>query len=71
MSKDIKKNKSGSLTISADTALRLADFIDYQLDCAWDHYTDRYICPNTTWEEGKRRMDPDAYELMEQLRNSL
>lgn len=42
-------------------------FIDRSLDSSWDRYTDTYICSDS-WEDGKRRMDPEMYDLAQAMR---
>lgn len=44
----------------------IREFIDRSLDRAWDDYTDRYIC-SEDWEVGKRRMDPEMYDLSQEM----
>lgn len=41
-------------------------FIDNSLDREWDRYTDTYICSDS-WEDGKRRMNPEMYAMAEQM----
>ena len=41
-------------------------FIDNSLDREWDRYTDTYICSDP-WEDGKRRMDPEMYDMAQQM----
>lgn len=41
-------------------------FIDNSLDREWDRYTDTYICSDP-WEAGKRRMNPEMYDMAEQM----
>ena len=52
--------------ITQEELWKIADFIDSSLDMEWDRYTDNYICSDTL-EDGKRRMNPDMYDLHEKL----
>ena len=44
----------------------IREFIDSSLDLEWDRYTDNFICTDT-WEDGKRRMDPEMYDMSQQM----
>lgn len=48
----------------------IIDFIDSSLNREWDRYTDQFICTDK-WEDGKRRMNPEMYALMETLQERL
>ena len=59
------------MNITEQEAQELILFIDNSLDAAWDRYTDHYIVSGVSWEEGKRRMNPDMYALMNKLEQQL
>lgn len=59
------------MNITREEARDLIEFIDDALYAAWDRYTDLYIVPGIDWEEGKRRMNPDMYALMNKLERQL
>ena len=42
-------------------------FIRSELDHSWDGYTSNYICPGVTNEEGMRRMDPEMYDMAQEM----
>ena len=42
-------------------------FIDNSLSREWDQYTNHFICGDSC-EDGKRRMNPQMYDLMWKLR---
>ncbi len=65
------KNEDGSLTISAETAETIMDFIERTLDRAWDHHTNHYYGYKETWDQGMRRMDPEMYDLRERMIETL
>ena len=66
----MEKLPNGNIVLTPEEAQDIVDFIDLELDTAWDRYTDTYIC-NDSWEDGKRRMDPKMYEFKEQLHTKL
>ena len=49
----------------------IASFIDRSLDNDWDRYTDIYIVTGTTWEDGKKRMNPEMYALMQKINDAI
>lgn len=59
------------MEITKEEARDIVEFIDNSLDSAWDRYTDLYIMSGVSWEEGKRRMNPDMYDLMNTLKERL
>lgn len=63
----MKRLEDGTISLTQDEIDNIRTFIDSALDRDWDHHTDHYICENTTWEQGKRRMDPEMYDMAEQL----
>lgn len=44
----------------------IRSFIDNSLDREWDRHTDIFICEDP-WEAGKRRMNPEMYDMAEQM----
>lgn len=41
-------------------------FIDQALDRDWDRHTDNFIC-SESWEDGKRRMNREMYDMAQQM----
>ena len=66
----MEKLPNGNIVLTPDEAQDIVDFIDQALDTDWDRYTDIYIC-NDSWEDGKRRMNPEMYKFKEQLQMEL
>lgn len=56
----------GRIVITDEEATRIAEYINSSLDREWDQYTNQYICTDK-WEDGKRRMNPEMYDLSQQL----
>ena len=44
----------------------IREFINSSLDREWDRYTDNFICTDK-WEDGKRRMNPEMYDMSQQM----
>ena len=42
-------------------------FIRSALAHDWDGYTANYICPGVTNEEGMRQMDPEMYDMAQEM----
>lgn len=59
------------MEITKEEARDIIDFIDNSLDSAWDRYTDLYVVTGVSREEGKQRMNPAMYELMQNLQQKL
>jgi hypothetical protein len=62
----MQRTGENTIELTNEEAQFLADFIWTRLDWQWDDYTNHYICKDT-WEEGMRRMSPEAYKMYEQL----
>lgn len=63
----MKIDEHGNITLTPEEAGNIADFIDNTLDRHWDHHTDHYICEGVSWEDGKRRMNPEMYDFREKM----
>lgn len=61
--KRISKNK---IEITQEELSSIQAFIELALDRDWDRHTNTYIC-TCSWEEGKRKMDPEMYDLAAQM----
>lgn len=53
--------------LSEQEAEDLAHFIEQTLEQEWDRYTDRFICPDVSLDEGMQRMNPAMYDFREEL----
>ena len=58
------------IQITREQAQSIHFFIRFSLECAWDRYTDRYICEMSE-EDGMRRMNPEMYDFAEELEKLL
>ena len=56
----------GRIVITEKEAADIAEFIRSSLDREWDQHTNTFIC-NDKWEDGMRRMNPEMYDLSQQL----
>lgn len=63
----MRKLETGEIAITEQEADAIYDFIRYQLDRAWDRYTDHVIVEKTSWDDGMRRMDPKMYDFANEL----
>jgi hypothetical protein len=45
----------------------IQSFIRSALRSDWDGYTSNYICPGVTDEAGMRRMDPEMYDMANEM----
>lgn len=66
----MRKLETGEIAFSEKEAEAIRWFIDNALDREWDRYTDHVIVEKTTWEEGKRRMNPEMYDLAEKIQQT-
>ena len=62
----MKRLDENTIALSQEELDSIREFIDRKLDRDWDHYTDHYICKDS-WEDGKRRMDPEMYDMAQQM----
>lgn len=62
----MKRLPNGNIEITDVEAANIFNFITNQLDSDWDRHTDKFICTES-WEEGRRRMDPDMYDFAKEL----
>jgi hypothetical protein len=62
----MKRLNDDEIILSQAEADMISEFIWNSLYSAWDRYTDHYICSDK-WEDGMKRMDPEAYDFREQL----
>lgn len=62
-----------AITITNEEARVLANFIRSSLHREWDQYTDHYIVSSrdVSWEDGMKRMNPEAYDLANSLEQRL
>ena len=56
--------------VTLDELDQILEFIDYTLHREFDQYLDHVIC-KCPWEEGKRRMNPQIYDLAKAIRRRL
>ena len=63
----MKRNDAGEIIITDQEAEAIKEFIRSSLYRAWDRYTDNVICEGTSWEDGMRQMDPEMYDIADQL----
>jgi hypothetical protein len=63
----MRKLETGEIALTAGEAESLRAFIRNKLDRSWDRYTDLYMMPGMSWEEGMRKMNPALYDIAEQL----
>ena len=63
----MKRIDEDNISISQAELDRIQMFIDNQLDLAWDRHTDKYYGYKETWEEGKRKMNPELYDLSQEM----
>jgi len=62
----MKKIDNDTFQLTRQELADICNFIDSSLDRAWDDYTNTYICEDS-WEDGKRRMNPEAYDLAQEM----
>lgn len=55
-----------TVSLSNEELESIRSFIDRSLESDWDHHTNIYICSDN-YEDGKRRMDPEMYDLAEKM----
>lgn len=65
----MKKTAEGIL-LSEGEARDIIELIDRHLDGLWDRHTSFYICTDSQ-EEGKRRMNKEAYTFMQNLQHCI
>lgn len=61
----MKRIDENTIQITQEELDMIQNFINNSLDQKWNRYTDHYICEGETWEEGKRRMNPEMYDFAE------
>lgn len=66
----MKKIDDNTLQFTRQELADIYNFIDSSLDRAWDAHTSNYICEDS-WEDGKRRMNPQAYDLAQEMCQNL
>lgn len=62
----MKRINNTCIAITNEEAQDIADFIRTALERDWDHHTNIYICRDKH-EDGVKRMNPEMYELMQNL----
>lgn len=60
------KKQGTDYILTEEEIQSISNFIDSALDSAWDKHSNHYICKDE-WEDGKRRMDPEMYKIMETI----
>jgi hypothetical protein len=55
-----------TIALTQEELDNIREFIDRSLDRRWDDYTNTFICRDS-WEDGKRRMDPEMYDMAQQM----
>lgn len=55
-----------TVSLSNEELESIRSFIDRSFESDWDRHTDHYICTDN-YEDGKRRMDPEMYDLAEKM----
>ena len=61
------KKQGNDYILTEEEINEYRDFISSTLYSEWDSYTSNYICRGVSSEEGKRRMNPEMYEIMETI----
>ena len=60
------------VALTEDEVRDIVNFIDIALDREWDQYTNQFIVgKDVSCEQGKRRMNPEMYDLMNVLQERL
>lgn len=67
----MKRTNNNTFELTQEELNDIADFIDECLHDAWDKYTDFYCMDGYSWEEGKRRMNPTMYDMMNKIHNMM
>ncbi len=62
----MKRLNADEIIITNAELESIHEFIRSTLHSDWDSYTDNFICRITT-EEGLRKMDPDMYDMAQQM----
>lgn len=65
----MKRQQDGTIALTQEEIDDLISFITSSLDRAWDQHTNNYICVNTSWEDGMRRMNPRMYDMANALQS--
>lgn len=62
----MRRLNDNEIVLTQEELDNIREFIDRSLDHRWDDYTNTYICRDS-WEDGKRRMDPEMYDMAQQM----
>lgn len=62
----MRRLNDNEIVLTQEELDNIREFIDRSLDRRWDDYTNTYICSDP-WEDGKRRMDPEMYDMAQQM----
>lgn len=62
----MKRIDENRIELTQEELNSIQSFIELSLDRQWDNHTNNYIC-TCSWEEGKRKMDPEMYDLAAQM----
>ena len=59
------------IELTSEQVQDIVDFINSSLESKWDNHTNHFICRGVSYEDGKRRMNPEMYDLAELLQKKL
>lgn len=62
----MRRLNDNEIVLTQEELDNIREFIDRSLDGRWDDYTNTFICQDS-WEDGKRRMDPEMYDMAQQM----
>ena len=62
----MRRLSDSEIVLTQEELDNIREFIDRSLDRRWDDYTNTFICQDS-WEDGKRRMDPEMYDMAQQM----
>ncbi len=62
----MRRTGENSIELTQEELDSIQQFIDSSLDRQWDNHTNTFICTDS-WEDGKRRMNPEMYDMAQQM----
>lgn len=62
----MKRIDENTIALTQAELDEIREFIQNSLNREWDRYTDNVICTDK-WEDGVKRMDPEMYEMSQQM----
>ena len=62
----MRRLNDNEIVLTQEELDSIREFIDRSLDRRWADYTNAFICRDS-WEDGKRRMDPEMYDMAQQM----